>query len=176
VAEIAELIQEQQPDIIPAPVDRRRDVVITKLDPLIPCFRCGVCCTRHQVRVNVVEARRICDGLGLRWHEFLRDYADPRWPGADSFVLRQQDEVCVFLKNTNIPYQKICLIHMFKPSACREWTPSLYRRECHKGLLRYWELTVSSEGELQGDDKRILGFQHFLESLTAGNDLQVCKV
>ena len=31
--------------------------------PLIPCFRCGVCCTRYQVRLSLVEARRIADQL-----------------------------------------------------------------------------------------------------------------
>jgi len=24
----------------------------------------------------------------------------------------------------------------FKPSACREWTPSLYRRDCQEGLIK----------------------------------------
>jgi len=114
-----------------------------KLDLSIPCFRCGMCRTGHKVRIDAVEARHICDVLGLNWHIFLSRYVDHQQSGAGSFFLRQQDKKCIFLKDTNIPHSKICLIHMFKPKACSEWTPSLYRRECQEGLLKYWGLTVT---------------------------------
>jgi hypothetical protein len=58
-----------------------------------------------------------------------------------------------------------CLVHPFKPSACREWTPSLYPRECCEGLRRYWGLTVGSLGQLQGSNEAVQVFQSFLESL-----------
>ena len=42
----------------------------------IPCFRCGVCCTRYQVRLSLVEARQIADELGFDWDEWLDRYVD----------------------------------------------------------------------------------------------------
>jgi uncharacterized protein len=135
----------------------------------IPCFQCGVCCTSYQVRLNLVEARRICDGLGLKWNTFLGRYIDPQWPGSDSFLLRKENGACIFLKDTNIPGSKVCLIHMFKPSACRDWNSSLYRRECQQGLAKDWGLTVDTEGKLCGSDEKIHLLKIYLESLnTAG--------
>ncbi len=63
----------------------------------IPCFRCGVCCTRYQVRLSLVEARQIADELGFDWDEWLDRYVDQRWPGTDSFLLRHCNGACVFL-------------------------------------------------------------------------------
>ena len=37
----------------------------------IPCFRCGVCCTRYQVCLSLVEARQIADELGFDWDGWL---------------------------------------------------------------------------------------------------------
>jgi hypothetical protein len=159
-----ELILENQTDAILSS-DERRDRYV-KWDPFIACLRCGVCCTRFQVRLDLSEARRICDRLGLSWYTFLGNYIEPHCTGSDTFLLRQQDGMCVFLKRTNEPHRTICLIHAWKPSACREWTPSLYRRECQEGLLlEQWGLTVTPEGELQGSDEGIQHFQLFLESL-----------
>jgi len=135
----------------------------------IPCFRCGVCCTRYQVRLDLIKARRICDELGLKWNMFPGRYIDSQWPGSDSFLLRKENGACIFLKDTNIPGSKVCLIHMFKPSACRDWSPSLHRHECQQGLAKYWNITVNDEGKLCGSDERILLFRQYLESLnTAG--------
>ena len=44
----------------------------------IPCFRCGVCCTKYQVRLSLVEARQIADELGFDWDEWLDRYVDQR--------------------------------------------------------------------------------------------------
>lgn len=132
---------------------------------LIPCFRCGVCCMRYEVSLSVVEARRIADGLGITWGEFLDRYVDQRWPSAESFLLRQRNLACIFLEHTEGTNKTSCLIHSFKPSACREWMPSLYRRECREGLNRYWGLTVDLSGELQGPRERIRCFESVVESL-----------
>jgi hypothetical protein len=35
----------------------------------IPCFRCGVCCTRYQVRLSLVETKQIADELGFDWDD-----------------------------------------------------------------------------------------------------------
>ena len=102
----------------------------------IPCFRCGVCCTRYQVCLGLVEARQIADELGLDWDEWLDLYVDRRWPGTDSFLLNHRNGACIFLEQTEARNLTRCLIQSFKPSACREWMPSLYRRDCQDGLIR----------------------------------------
>lgn len=107
-----------------------------KLKELSICFRCGVCCTRYQVRLSLVEARQIADELGLAWDEWLDRYVDQRWPGTDSFLLCHCNGACVFLERIEARNVTRCLVQSFKPSACREWTPGLYRRECQEGVRR----------------------------------------
>ena len=131
----------------------------------IPCFRCGVCCTRYQVRLSLVEARQIADELGFDWDEWLDRYVDQRWPGTDSFLLRHCNGACVFLERIEARNVTSCLIQSFKPSACREWTPSLYRRECRDGLAKYWKLIVSPAGQLESTEEKLGDFHSFIESL-----------
>jgi hypothetical protein len=76
----------------------------------IPCFRCGVCCTRYQVRLSLVEARQIADELGLDWDEWLDRYVDQRWPGTDSFLLRHCNGACVFLERIESRNVTRCLV------------------------------------------------------------------
>ena len=138
-------------------------LVLEPETPSIPCFFCGVCCTRFRVNLSVIEARRICDGLGLNWYEFLSNYVEPSPAGADKFYLRQKDGACIFLKKRgNEPHKYMCLIHAWKPAACREWNASLHRKECQEGLLKYWELAVTTDGQLQGSAEEIQNFQAFL--------------
>lgn len=139
---------------------------------IFPCFHCGVCCTGRQVRLDLMEVRRLCDGLGLHWYVFLSNYIDPRWSGYDSFLLRQRDGACILLNNTDIPYCKVCIAHMFKPSACREWSPSLFRRECQQGLAKYWNLVVDAKGKLCGTDENIQLFQVYIDSIKTGGDFK----
>ena len=54
----------------------------------IPCFCCGVCCTRYQVCLSLVEARQIANELGLAWDDWLDLYVDQSWPGTNSLLLR----------------------------------------------------------------------------------------
>ena len=131
----------------------------------IPCFRCGVCCTRYQVRLSLVEARQIADELGFAWDEWLDRYVDQSWPGADSLLLRQYKGACIFLEHVEGSNMTRCLIQPFKPSSCREWKPSLYRRECREGLVKYWQLTVSRSGQLEGAKEKLRDFHSFIESL-----------
>lgn len=131
----------------------------------IPCFRCGVCCTMYQVRLSLLEARRIASVMNLTWQEFLDQYTDPRWPGSESFLLCQRNGACVFLEHVEGSAKTSCLIHAMRPSSCCEWLPGLHRRECQEGLAKYWELAVSASGELQGSRDAIEHFKTFLKSL-----------
>jgi len=137
----------------------------------VPCFRCGVCCTRYQVRLSLVEARQIVDELGFAWDEWLDRYVDQNWPGTDSLLLRQCKGACVFLKRVEGRNMTRCLIQPFKPSSCREWRPSLYQRECRQGLAECWELMVSPLGQLEGSGQELLDFYSFLESVLFSNDI-----
>lgn len=164
VAEVAGPILERSGDNAPKMTDSGHGT-LRKWGPFVPCFRCGVCCTKYKVRLDLPEARRFADGLGLNWYTFLDNYIEPLWTGADNFFLRQQNGACIFLKQTNEPHRTICLVHGFKPSACRDWTPSLYRCECQQGLAKLWGLSVDTEGGICGPADRIQSFQFFLESL-----------
>ena len=130
----------------------------------IDCFRCGECCTRYRVRLSLIEARRIADDLGLSLDAFLEKYLDQRWLGHDSFLLRLQDGSCVFLERKAVNRERLCLIHHLKPGACRDWTPSLYRKECKEGLAKHWNLTVNETGQVEGSTEDIKRFQGFIES------------
>jgi Fe-S-cluster containining protein len=102
----------------------------------LPCLRCGVCCTRHQVRLGLLESQQIASKMGFGWEEWLDLYTDRRWPGTDSFLLRHCNGACVFLEKTEGSNVTLCLIQSFKPSTCKEWIPGLYRRDCQDGIVK----------------------------------------
>ena len=132
----------------------------------IPCFQCGVCCTRYQVRLSLVEARQIADELGFDWDEWLDRYVDQKWPATDSFLLRHCNGACVFLEHTEENKKTNCLIHRVKPAVCRIWTPNLYCRECREGLVKFWQLAVSPSGQLEGAEEKLRDFHSFVKSLS----------
>jgi hypothetical protein len=129
------------------------------------CFRCGVCCVEYQPRLDLAEAGRIAHEMGMSLDEFLNKYADKRWPGTQSFLLRKRRGACVFLKHMLDSKQSVCIIHPFRPSSCRKWVADWHQRECQEGLTKCWGLTVGPSGEIQGTTRRIKLFGLFLESL-----------
>lgn len=131
----------------------------------IPCFRCGVCCRRYQVRLSQVEARRIADELGLDWDTFSSKYLDCHWPGVESFLLRRSRGKCVFLRRESDGKLYRCLIYPCRPDSCREWSPGLSRPECQEGLTRYWGLKLAANGAIEGRKQRLQRFRAFLASL-----------
>jgi len=131
----------------------------------IECFRCGICCSKYQVRMSLVEAKRIAAELGIPWKEFIANYTDQRWPGAESFLLRHEHGACIFLKHDKIEKMTGCLIYPFRPSSCQEWRPSPHRAECQEGLHKYWGIKISLDGKLKGNRTTIRRFQTFLKSL-----------
>jgi hypothetical protein len=64
----------------------------------IPCFRCGLCCTRYQPPVTADEAEAIARALGLPLDEFLDRYIDDSWYEPGRFLLDTDTEACVFLE------------------------------------------------------------------------------
>ncbi len=133
------------------------------VDP-IHCFRCGICCVKYQVRLGLLEARRICDGLEMPWVEFSNRYLDRYYFGGGTFLIRRNHEGCVFLRDAG-DRTTYCAIEMFKPLSCIEWSPGLDRRECREGLQKRWGLIVGDEYQLIGTEERLRDFFHLLEKL-----------
>jgi Fe-S-cluster containining protein len=134
-------------------------------DTPVFCFRCGVCCRKYQVRLDIVEARRIADELGISWSEFKDGYLDNRWPGAESFLLRHDTKGCIFLEQDKGSGIASCSIYPARSSSCRDWTPEWDKSECQQGLSAFWGLTLDSEGKLKGTRKRIQHFRMFQKRL-----------
>ena len=137
----------------------------SQVQPLIPCFRCGVCCTEYQVNLSLAEGQRIADGLELDWKEFLNRYIDKSWPGTKNFLLSKRNGACVFLERIEGSSVTRCLIYPIRPSSCIDWVSSLYRRECQMGLANYWGLAVSPSGQLEGSTQKVREFCDLLEAL-----------
>jgi uncharacterized protein len=133
----------------------------------IPCLRCGECCRRYQVSLDLAEAQRIAGQLGLTGEDFRDRYADPRWPGERSVLVRQENGCCPFLQRADENGDELCVIQSFKPLSCLEWTSGLDRRECQAGLGRRWGIVVDASGELSGPDEGMRGFRSFLGSLAS---------
>ena len=84
----------------------------------IECFRCGICCTRHQPPLSPEEVEAIARELGLSSSDFLSEYVQITVVG---YLLR---------------HTAGCSIHPFRPEACRNWIASLSQRECQEGLKK----------------------------------------
>jgi Fe-S-cluster containining protein len=97
----------------------------------IECFRCGVCCTRYQPRVDMVEIYALADGLRLSRDEVMSRYIQVTTVG---YLIRHGKKGCVFLRWEKNGTRATCRVHAFRPESCRAWTPGLSRRECRQGL------------------------------------------
>ncbi|MFH1638974.1 MAG: YkgJ family cysteine cluster protein [Chloroflexota bacterium] len=140
-----------------------------QFDPLdesaIACFRCGLCCTYYRVFLSLEEAQRISERTGLALDVFIEEYGSLHWYSQQDHLLRQKDGACFFLEYLPGTKEARCQIHPVRPTACREWAPGLYRRECQRGLAEYWNLTVTPFWQLQGTEENIAKFNAFLRSL-----------
>jgi len=130
-----------------------------------PCFYCGICCSDFQPHLDTAESQMIANHLGLSLQKFLSDCTDPRWPGIDTHLLAHKDGKCLFLEQKAGKAKWLCHIHAFKPAACREWAAGPAKKECRKGLSRYWGLSVDDSGELAGSAKDLQRFQEYLKTL-----------
>lgn len=133
--------------------------------PAFPCFCCGVCCARYQVRMTREEAEHIARELGLVWDSFRRDYLDASWPGHHTFLARHTDQGCVFLEPQPDGRAFFCRIQPFKPADCRAWQASLVKDDCREGLRHYWNLETDDRGEISADPSAQAEFRALLERL-----------
>jgi Fe-S-cluster containining protein len=130
------------------------------------CFRCGICCELFQARFENNEALRLSEGLGMTVGEFLKRYADPRWPGKDSHIIRHERGACVFLER--VEGSTRCSVHGYRPNACREWAAGPDKTECRNGLMRYWGIKMEPSGELDGSPQNLAQFGYFMDRITYG--------
>lgn len=141
----------------------------------LACFCCGICC-HYRVFMSLEEAQRISADQKIPLEEFLelsrensRFGQEHFWFGAESYLLKQKDGFCVFLKSKNGTNARFCSIHHVKPNVCREWAPTFHRPDCQQGIARYWHLTIDeANGTMQGPDEQLLKFNDFMEKLQNG--------
>jgi Fe-S-cluster containining protein len=128
------------------------------------CFRCGECCTRYQVLLDESEIEQVAAYLGISSERLKADYTDPRWPVPGKFLLRHRDNGgCIFLVHHG--REALCSVHVAKPKPCRDWQPSISRKECSQGLARVWGLAASASGELCGAEHDKQAFMEYLRSI-----------
>lgn len=132
----------------------------------LPCFCCGICCSKYYIRITLDEALGIAARLDVIWDEWLK-YTDPVHSNAQYHVLRRPGGKCVFLDYNPETGISVCRIHQFKPTICGEWVSSLYQPDCREGLSRDWGLGVTPQGEPEGSPGKLRAFYDFLKKLTA---------
>jgi len=99
--------------------------------------------------------------LTIDFAQFLTDYTNTSWPGTHSLLLKTVSNKCAFLVNDSDSLTS-CSINPCKPFSCLAWNPSIYRKECQRGLSRLWNIKVCENGELQGtaeDISRFVAYQ-----------------
>ena len=107
----------------------------------IPCFRCGVCCTRYQAPLTAEDIDNIAAALEISRPRCISRYT-MKVPIKEGYLLKHTGKGCVFLA-WDADGKARCTIYAYRPEACRKWTPSLSRPECREGLAR-----LKSEGRV----------------------------
>jgi len=110
-----------------------KEITVTEQTP-IPCFRCGICCTRYQPPLTAEDIDNIASALGISRSKCLSKYA-VKVPIKEGYLLKHTEKGCVFLAWDEDGKAR-CTIHPSRPKACREWTPSLSKPECLEGLAK----------------------------------------
>jgi len=136
-------------------------------EPAYACFRCGNCC-RLWVFLTGEEADRITGHIKLARNEFTIEYWDRSVSSEECLVIRQQDGACFFLKDSDDRREKYCSIYELRPGVCREFVPSLMRRECRNGLTKFWNLTATPTGRIEGSEEQVKAFNAYLKALVFG--------
>jgi len=99
----------------------------------VECFRCGICCMGYHPQLSEEEVERMARHLGISAHDFIAKYVQVTQIG---YLLRQTKTGCVFLTWEKDARRSLCSVHPFRPDACRNWEPTLFRRECKAGLTK----------------------------------------
>ncbi len=117
-----------------------KEITIAEQTP-IPCFRCGICCTRYQAPLEPEDIENIASALGISSSDCISRYAH-KAPIKEGYLLKQSKQGCVFL-TWDEDGKACCTIYPSRPKACRDWTPSLSRPKCLEGLAK-----LKSKGQI----------------------------
>jgi Fe-S-cluster containining protein len=117
-----------------------KEITIAEQTP-IPCFRCGICCTRYQAPLEPEDIENIASALGISKSKCISRYAH-KAPIEEGYLLKQTRKGCVFLAWEE-DGKACCTIYPSRPKSCREWTPGLSRPECLEGLAK-----LKSKGQI----------------------------
>ncbi len=139
----------------------------TPPDPACACFRCGDCC-RLWVFITSEEADRIAEYAKIPRNEFVIVYWDKDVAPDACLVLQQPNGACLFLCNGKDSREKDCAIYDVRPGVCREFVPSLIRKECQTGLKELWGLTATPSDGTQGSEKQVRAFNSFVRAIVFG--------
>jgi len=110
-----------------------KEITITEQTP-IPCFRCGICCASYQAPLTPEDIDNIASALGISSSKCISRYA-LKVPIKEGYLLKRTEKGCIFL-TWDADGKARCTIYPSRPKACREWTPSLSKPECLKGLAK----------------------------------------
>ena len=97
----------------------------------IECFRCGICCIDYQPRVSVKEIETMAQRFSITPETFIGSYVTVTNVG---YLLRQEENGCVFLTREPDSNRTSCAIYPFRPAICRNWRATLSRPQCRRGL------------------------------------------
>ncbi len=89
---------------------------------------------KWQPPVSTEEIETIARAMHLAGDVFRSRYVQVYPVKANSYLLSRRNDACSFLKFEGT--ESTCLIHEYRPAACRDWKPNLSRRECQEGLRR----------------------------------------
>ena len=109
------------------------EITVAEQTP-IPCFRCGICCTRYQPPLTTKDIDNVARALAMSRRRFIYRYA-VKVPTKEGYLLKRTNEGCIFLA-WDADGKARCTIHASRPKACRDWIPSLSKRECLEGLAK----------------------------------------
>lgn len=98
------------------------------------CRACSRCCAHKIIQVNPYEIARLARHLGLSTTEFRKRFTE-----RDAILKRNDDDVCVFLKD------KGCSVHAERPLVCRLYP--LGRRTSPDGTEVWLEATPHPQTE-----------------------------
>jgi Fe-S-cluster containining protein len=109
--------------------------------------------------------RQIAAFLGINMETLRAEYTDPRWPVPGKFLLKHRDNGgCIFLIHRG--KEALCSIHVAKPTACRDWSPALSRKECSQGLSQVWGLAANENGDICGSIPDKAAFAEYLKTFS----------
>jgi Fe-S-cluster containining protein len=117
-----------------------KEITITEQSP-IPCFRCGICCTRYQAPLTPEDIDNIASALGMSRSRFVSKYA-VKVATKEGYLLKRTEKGCIFLA-WDADGKARCTIYPARPKACRGWSPSLAKPECLEGLAK-----LKSKGQI----------------------------